>query len=78
MQVKSLRYPQLLLISIANSNLPAIDTKIKLEGYFIRKTIKNDFIDLATESSDSVASLNSKQDQIYNQIKSNPKSFNNH
>jgi hypothetical protein len=35
-----------------------MDIKIKLEEYFIEKTIeKNDSIDLATESSDSVAGL---------------------
>jgi hypothetical protein len=49
---------QLLLMSITSSNLPVLDTKIELGVfYFENNNKKNDSIDSAIESPDSVAGL---------------------
>ena len=58
MQVKSLRYPPTAHKLNCNSNLPTIEHKDQIRKIFEwQNTKKNNPTDLATESSDSVASL---------------------
>ena len=57
MQVKSLRYPPTSHKINCNLNLPTIEHKDQIRKIFEwQNTKKNDPIDLAIESSDSVAS----------------------
>ena len=59
------------MLSIENSNCPVIEYKNQVRRMFYQKnTKKNDFTDLATESSDSVASQKQLTGSDNNKIKS--------